>query len=121
MDPKLLKFAIPAHSTVLDAIEAIKNNRSRCVIVVNADRVIGVLSEGDIMSAILHDTDVHAQIADFVRHNFKFLSTRSIPDALDLMRRFGVTLVPVVDHDLHLLDVITLNEVLNTLAPGGHS
>jgi CBS domain-containing protein len=118
MNPALVKFTIPASSTVIDAIEAIKNNRSRCVIVVDTDRVIGVLSEGDIMSALLHDTHIHAPIAAFIQHSFKFLSERNIAGALEMMRRFGVTLIPVIDHDLHLVDAITLDEVLNTLSPG---
>lgn len=118
MDPGLARFTIPLRSTVLDGIEAIKSNRSRCVIVVDADRVVGVLSEGDIMSALLHGSDVRAPIEDFVRHNFKFLSKRSLPDALDLMRRFGVTLVPVVDRDLQLREVVTLSDVLNSFTLG---
>ena len=118
MNPALVKFTVPVGSTVLDAIEAIKVNRSRCAVVINANRVVGVLSEGDIMSALLHDTDVHAPIEGFVQRNFKFLAKRSLDDALDLMRRFGVTLVPVVDRNMQLLDVITVGEVLNTLAPG---
>lgn len=118
MDAALLKYTVPADCTLLDAVEAIKNNRSRCVVVVKDERVVGVVSEGDIMSAALAGTDLHAHVDDFVQHNFKFLPTRDIPQALALMRRFGVTLVPIVDHELHLLDVITIADVLNTLQPG---
>jgi CBS domain-containing protein len=115
MDPKLEKFTIPLPSTILAAIECIKNNKARCAIVMNGERVAGVLSEGDIMSALLHSADVHAQVNDFVRHDFKFLKERDMQGALSLMREFGLTLVPVVDRELHLSDVITIGEVLQSV------
>ena len=121
MSANLAKYVLPLDGTLLDAIEAIKNNRSRCVILMSGDRVAGVLSEGDIMSALLQNTDVHAPIGEYVRHNFKFLAERDLSKALKLMRDFGLTLVPVVDRELHLIDVITLNELLKnvTLDPRG--
>jgi len=121
MGGELEKYTLPLGSTVLEAIEAIKNNRSRCVVVMQSDRVVGVLSEGDIMAALLRDTDVHAPVADHVHRNFKWLPTRDMQKALDLIRRFGVTLVPIVDNDLHLTGVITLGEVLSTLVAPGKS
>lgn len=113
MDAKLAKFVMPEHGTLLDAIEAIKNNKSRCVLLTSGDRVAGVLSEGDIMTALLHNADVHAPVGSYVRHNFKFLVERDLGKALALMREFGLTLVPVVDRDLRLVDVVTLGDVLH--------
>ncbi len=113
--PDLAKYAMPLSATLLDAIEAIKNNRNRCVVLTSGERVAGVLSEGDLMSALLHSTDVHAPVADYVRHNFKFLRERDMNKALAMMREFGLTLVPIVDEQLHLLDVITLSDVLRSV------
>ncbi len=106
---------MPLSGTLLDAVEAIKNNRNRCVVLTSGERVAGVLSEGDIMSALLRNTDVHAPVADYARHNFKFLRERDMNTALELMREFGLTLVPIVDEQLHLLDVITLSDVLRSV------
>ena len=121
MEARLAKYVVPLGSTLLDAIEVIKHNRSRCVVVTSADTVVGVLSEGDIMSALLHNADVHAQIDSFIHYDFKFLSERNLSKALDLMRRFGVTLIPIVDHRLVFIDVITTADVLGaaTLGEGG--
>ena len=113
MNANLAKYVLSLDGTLLDAIEAIKNNRSRCVMLMSGDRVAGALSEGDIMSALLQNADVHAPAGEYVRHNFKFLSERNLAKALKLMREFGVTLVPVVDRDLHLIDVITLGDILS--------
>jgi CBS domain-containing protein len=118
MEARLSKFVIPLGTSLLDAIEVIKHNRSRCAVVTNADTVVGVLSEGDIMSALLHNTDVHAPIDGFIHYDFKFLSERNLPKALDLMRRFGVTLIPIVDDRLRLLDTITTVDVLSAATVG---
>jgi CBS domain-containing protein len=118
MEARLAKYVVPLGSTLLDAIEVIKHNRSRCAVVTSGETVVGVLSEGDIMSALLHNADVHAPIDSFIHYDFKFLSERNLPKALDLMRRFGVTLIPIVDSRLGLLDAITTADVLNAATVG---
>jgi CBS domain-containing protein len=119
MEARLAKFVVPLGSTLLDAIEVIKHNRSRCAVVTNAETVVGVLSEGDIMSALLHDADVHAPIDNFIRYDFKHLGKRDLAKALDLMRRFGVTLIPVIDNRLGFVDAITTADVLGAATIGG--
>jgi CBS domain-containing protein len=119
MEARLAKFVIPLGSTLLEAIEAIKHNRSRCVVVTRADTVVGVLSEGDIMSALLHDADVHAPIDNFIHYDFKHLPKRDLAKALDLMRRFGVTLIPIIDSRLGLVDAISTADVLGAATVGG--
>jgi len=118
MEARLAKYVVPLGSTLLDAIEVIKHNRSRCAVVTSGETVVGVLREGDIMSALLHNADVHAPIDGFIHYDFKFLSERNLSKALDLMRRFGVTLIPIVDDRLRLLDTITTVDVLSAATVG---
>lgn len=110
---RLASVVIPLSARIIDAAQAIRENRNRCVIAVADDKVVGVLSEGDIMRALLHGSDVHGPIADWVSHGFKFLRSRDLPAAFALMRKHGITLVPVVDESFRLTDAITLMEVLD--------
>lgn len=116
MSVDLFRYAMPEDGTLLDVIEAIKNNKSRCVILIAGGRVSGVLSEGDVMSALLHGADVHVRCSEYANRSFKFLSRRDHEKALGLMRDFGLTLLPIVDKDFHLVDVITLSDVLKRVA-----
>lgn len=112
MDERLLTNVISLETRLIDAIQAIKENHNRCVIVQSGEKVIGVVSEGDVMRALLRGADVHTPIEDWVSHDFKFLSIVDYQKALDLMRKHGITMVPVLDENFALLDVITLVDIL---------
>lgn len=112
MDATLAPYCIPLGSTLLDAIEAIKNNRSRCAVVLDGEKVVGVLSEGDILKALLQDGEVHGLIDPYVKLGFRFLTADDPKKALALFREHGFTLVPIVDRAFHLTGVITLSDIL---------
>ncbi len=105
-------FTIPGSATLLDAIELIARNKARCVVVLEQDKVAGVLSEGDILRALLRGTGTHAVISQVLRPSFVYLQTVDLHKAFELFQRFLFTLIPVVDEGLRLRDVITLRDVL---------
>ena len=110
-------YAVCHKGTLLDAAEVIEYTHSRSAVVIKNRKVIGIISEGDILRALLNGVGVHAPLATFFNHSFKFLSVPDKGRALELFRNFGISLIPVVDKDFRLTDVITLNEILNDLDP----
>jgi CBS domain-containing protein len=111
----LLAYTVSRRGTLLDAAEVIQRNHSRTAVVVDDGRVIGVLSEGDILRALLGGADVHAPLADFVQLGFRYLRSRDIGEALKLMHPRGITLLPVVGDDFKLEGVVTQREVIEDL------
>lgn len=111
-DSALASFVIPLEARLIDAAHAIRESRHRCVIAVSGGKAVGVLSEGDILRALLNGSDVHGPVEAWVSHGFKFLRTNDRQAALALMRQHGITLVPVLDDDFRLYAVITLLDVL---------
>lgn len=112
---ELREFIVPRRGTLLDAIDVINRNRSRTAVVVDGQKVIGVLSEGDILRALLGGADVHVPLESFVQIGFRYLKSRDLSAALKLMHPRGIALLPIVDDDFHLQDVITLTEVMDDL------
>ncbi|MBI1208064.1 MAG: CBS domain-containing protein [Azospirillum sp.] len=112
MERRLEDFLVPENGTLLDAAEAIDHNHSRCAIVISGAKVVGLISEGDILRALLHGADVTAPVQPFVRRNFKFLARRDETEALRLFSAHGFSLLPVLDRDFQLRDVIVLNDLL---------
>ena len=43
------------------------------------------------------------------------LTEKSISKAAEFIKEYGITLIPIVDKDLKLLDVITLQDVMDEL------
>ncbi len=108
--PKLRDFWIHDSATMEDAIEMIQRNNSRCVVVVGSkQKVVGVFSEGDVLRAILAGTDVHTPLRSLIKPSFRYLRRRDIGDARELFLD-GITLVPILDQDFLLIDVLTLKD-----------
>lgn len=105
-------YIVDASGTLLDAAQAIANNKSRCAMVVDEDKVIGVLSEGDLVRALLRGTEITALMRNFVHHGFIHLKERDYVKALELFRLHGISLIPIVDQNLRLKEVITLQDML---------
>jgi CBS domain-containing protein len=105
------EFSIRDSATVRDAIELIQKNNSRCVIVLGVQgKAIGAFSEGDVLRAILAGVDMHAPLKSLIKPSFRYLHKRDVAEARKLILN-GITLVPVLDPEFRLIDVLTLRDV----------
>jgi len=109
----LSKYTVESSGTLLDAAQAIAANRSRCVIVMSGGRAVGVISEGDLVRALLRGTDIYSPMQSFIHHGISFLPERDMAQALELFRTRGISLIPILNDELGLADVITLQQLLN--------
>jgi CBS domain-containing protein len=108
----LNQYTIESCGTLLDAAQAISANRSRCVIVMSSGKAVGVISEGDLLRALLRGTDIYSPMQSFINHGISFLSERDMSRALELFRTRGISLIPILNDELGLEDVITLQQLL---------
>ncbi len=114
--PELSDFTIAETATLLQAVEKIQRNHARAVLVVQDDVVRGIVSEGDVLRAILRGEHVHTPLGAMSRSSFRYLQERDERAAFELVRKHAITLIPVVDDDFRLYDVITLHELMQSVA-----
>lgn len=108
----LSQYIVESSGTLLDAAHVIAANRSRCVIVMNGGKAVGVISEGDLVRALLRGTDIYSPMQSFIHHAISFLPKRDMTQALELFRMRGISLIPILNDELELVDVITLQQLL---------
>ncbi len=108
-------YCVRATATILQAIEAIEVSRARTAVLVEEDKAVAVVSEGDIMRALLRGVDVHAPVLEIAQLNFRHLPERDLSAALSVMREHGMTLLPVVTDDMRLVDVVSWKDVLESV------
>lgn len=106
MDKELL--TIPISATIIAAAEKIERNHLRAVLVVEGEKVVGVCSQGDIMRLLLRGGSVYTPLDKVATHNFIFLKDKDWQKARTLIQEHGITLVPILDSEFRLQDVITL-------------
>jgi predicted transcriptional regulator len=111
----LKKYIIQSDSTILDAAMAIKNNKSRCILVNDKHKVLGVLSEGDILSALIDGNNSFTKISDVYNKNIKYLLKDDIHKAFNVLQKFGISLLPVLSKNFRVKGIYTINYILEKI------
>jgi len=104
---KLNNYVILDTQLIEEAIEMIELNASRCVVVVNThDKVVGIVSEGDILRAILKNISIKSPVKNITITNFKSLKEVDDMKIVSFFKQ-GITLIPLLTKDNELKDIIT--------------
>lgn len=111
----LSTFTLDIKCTLIDAAQAIENNQHRCLIVTKNEKVVGVLSEGDLIRAILKGASIYSPLNKFVNHSFFYIETRDLEKALLIFKEHGISLLPIVNQEMKLIDVITISDILKSM------
>ena len=107
MTDSLSRYVVQEHETLEAAMLLIESNRHRSVIVVDGEKVVGTLSDGDIRKAILDRRLLTTPVERVMNTNFVALQETERQRANELFAGADFFLIPIVDTDGNLLDVAT--------------
>lgn len=106
------KYCIRWDYTIKEAIERIDGNKERVAVVLNGkNKVVGVVSQGDIIRALVSGKSLYARVNDIIQPSFLYQSKADMEQAYGLFRKLKITLLPIVDADFNLVGVITMDDI----------
>ena len=111
------KFTVNLDDSISTAVEKILINGQRTVIVLNKNKAVGIISEGDILKSIIYKKTFNASLSSIMNKNFKYLKFKSYTP-IQIEKIFLKNLchiIPVVDKNLKLKKIITLEEHLKSM------
>lgn len=112
----LEKYCVNENYTIKEVLEQFINNNDRVAIVVNeSGKVIGVVSQGDILRALSAGTDIYVQISQIIKNSYLHLYSRNMNEAYAIFKRKKISLLPVIDYDNELVGIITLDDIFEYL------
>ncbi len=106
IDAEKLKYLVSADGTIEDAWTIIEDNRHRSVIIVDGEKVVGTLSDGDIRKAMLNRRMLRTPIREIMNVNFISLTAGEKAQSQDLFKRKDIFIIPIVDHEMNLIDIV---------------
>ncbi|MDC1082170.1 CBS domain-containing protein [Gammaproteobacteria bacterium] len=113
----LENFLIDENAPLKDALVKIKNNKSRHVFVTlkETQKIIGVISEGDIIHSFLKGYDLHSRASDIYNANFIYLdeSDKDNKEKIISIFKEGILIIPILDFNLNIIDVINYIEFID--------
>ena len=103
-------------SLLNDAYIKISNTKHRCLLVMTTNKKLsGVLSEGDIVRALIQGAHYTSPIKDWITRDYKFLNEFNIKDAFTLFKKYGITLLPIVDKNMYVKSFVSLYDLLDQI------
>ena len=113
---ELNSLLIVEDSLLNEAYMQISNTRHRCLLVITKNKKLsGVLSEGDIIRALINGAHNYSPIKDWVTRDYKFLNEPNIKDSVTLFKKYGITLLPIVDKKMHIKSFVSLYDLLEQI------
>lgn len=101
------KFLADEQLTIIDAMQKIDLNAKGILFVVDTgNKLVGTVTDGDIRRAIVKTGDLNLQVADVMNRSPKAVRQGEKLDAIDLIRKFQLAAVAVVDDGGKLTDII---------------
>ncbi len=109
-------YCVTERYTIKEVIEQFESYNNRVAVVVNnKDRVIGVVSQGDILRALSAGQSLYTPVNQIIRSSYLHLYERNMQDAYCIFKRKNISLLPIISEDGRLIDCITINDVYQYL------
>ncbi|MFZ4792055.1 MAG: KpsF/GutQ family sugar-phosphate isomerase [Candidatus Competibacteraceae bacterium] len=95
-------------------LEMSRKGLGTTVVVDEADQVLGVFTDGDLRRALDRQVDVHtARVAEVMTHHCKTIAPSALAaEALQIMQRYRINALPVVDSAGKLAGVLNMHDLL---------
>ena len=113
MEPSLYEVCIPTAATIRRAMEAIDDAGSEIALLVDGDdRLIGVLTDGDIRRALLRGAVLADAALDHASRDFVATESFDRAAALEFMQARDLAELPVVDRHGRVVGLHRLRSIL---------
>ena len=106
IDISKLDYIASVEDTIEEAWTKIEANKHRSVVVVDGDKLVGTLSDGDLRKAMLKHRLMSTPVSEVMNVNFLSLKEDERGRAEELFREHDIFLIPLVDNDLKLVDIL---------------
>ena len=109
------KHIISQDKSLLQALSQLNSiGRGPLVLFVVDDnnRMVGTLTDGDSRRALIAGASVHDSTAQIMHRNFNYMKAEDLGNVQEIKRQRDMLmkLVPVLDEDMHIIDVINLHQ-----------
>lgn len=112
MKASLKKYLIGPSSTILEAFKGIDENKKGFLLVVENEKLLGTLTDGDIRRAFIEGKNITDSISDVYIRRCKTVSVEDgLGIAMESFKSGAVKFLPIVNENGDLVNVITKGQM----------
>ena len=87
---KLKSISVQKNENLSVVLEKIHNNNCRTVVVLNKKKIVGVISEGDIIKSLTYNNSLNIVAEKLMNKSFKFLKTNDLDSSKKNFKNTGI-------------------------------
>ena len=108
------KYTVDSSDTLDIVISKIMISSERTVFVLFKKKVIGTISEGDVLRSLLQKKNLKSPAKNIMHKSFKFLNDKNdTSTAKKIFKRHNVSIIPILNKDFELISLIKMKDLLN--------
>ncbi len=118
LDMNARKFIISQDASIIEALIRLNELHSISMtlfVVDENNKMVGTITDGDVRRALIKGIKPESNVKTVMHSDFKSLSNKSDIDYLRTLRLNGISLIPVLDSNKNIIDVIDLTEYKSAL------
>ena len=106
-------LSLPSQATIREVVEVIDRGAAQIALVTESDRLIGIVTDGDVRRGLLRGESLDAPVTNIMRRNFRSLPANATPeDAFALMQRETLHHAPALDESGKVLHLFLLKDLI---------
>lgn len=103
-------FTIEENCTILDAMKKLDSVSKKILFIVDKDKLLATLTDGDIRRWILKKGELNAAVKNVANYSPKYLIESNRQEAFRFMREHQIEALPIVDEARNIKRIIFLND-----------
>ena len=114
-------FLISPDSTVVEAMQKIDSNARGILFIIDKQwKLLGVATDGDIRRWLIKTGNLQEEISHLMNRNPKSVYRREVASAQDVMKRYSITALPVLNSKGIVIDILFDQEEKVEVKEGNH-
>lgn len=102
---RLEDYIVTEDTTIIETMKQLDKNASGNIFLCQNGILLAAVTDGDVRRSIMKEVDRNEPICKIGNYNPLFLNIKDRRQADELMRREGVTALPLVDDNLKIIDI----------------
>lgn len=100
-------------ASVKDAVAAIERGSAQIALVIESDKLIGMVTDGDVRRGLLRGESLDSPVVNVMQRSFRSLpASATLAEAMALMQRESLHQIPALDDDGKVVDLFLLDEIM---------
>jgi CBS-domain-containing membrane protein len=109
-----MKLLLNDKLTIEDLVRKVALGHERTLFIVNEqERLIGVVTQGDILRAIWHGAEMQSSAVVCINYNpITMKKEDPLHNAIDIFSSTGALVIPIVDENRNIINLVNVRELL---------